>query len=147
MDTRIAGSLRPKNQEDFEILQRVEHSISIAEAMNEPLWLGDKYHRAIYVNPVYEKISGYSLAECIGQSSDFCFDEKSKQTIAEHHRLRKQGMASQYEATMISKTGKEIPLLISGAPTSTGGTIGIFINLSKVKKLEEQSRITEQIVK
>lgn len=147
MNTRVAGSLRPKNQEDFEILRRVDHAISIAEAMNEPLWLGDRYHRTIYVNPVYEKTSGYSLAECIGKPSDFCFDEKSKQTIAEHHKLRKEGMASQYEATMVSKSGEKIPLLISGAPTATGGTIGIFINLSKVKKLEEKSRITEQIVK
>lgn len=128
------------------IVQKVAHSISIAEAMNEPLWIGDKNHRTLYVNPVYEKVSGYSLQECLGKPSDFCFDEESKRRIAQHHLLRKKNMASQYEATMISKTGDRIPLLISGAPTSEGGTIGIFINLTKVKEMARQEKVGKLIL-
>jgi PAS domain S-box-containing protein len=139
--------VNPKKEEDRKILDQVIHSIGIAEAMQEPLWLGDKNHRTIYVNPVYEKISGYSLKECIGQSSDFCFDEKSKRIIAEHHKKRKKGSSSQYEATILSKTGKKTPVLVSGAPTSTGGTIGIFIDLTQQKKLAADKKLAEQIVK
>jgi PAS domain S-box-containing protein len=129
------------------IIDKVQHAINIADAMNQCLWLGNEKHETIYVNSVYEKTSGYSLKECLGQQSDFCFDEESKQRIKEHHRLRKKGAGSQYEATMVSKSGKNTPLLISGAPTDSGGTIGIFINMSKVKKLREQKRISDQIIR
>ena len=137
----------PKKPEDRAILERVAHSISIAEALNECLWLGDKYHRTIYINPVYEKTSGYSLREAIGRPADFCFDEATKKTIAEHHKLRAKGISSQYEGIMVSKSGKKVPLLISGAPTTTGGTIGIFINLTRVKKLARQEKIAQQILR
>ncbi len=144
---RPHAAIVPKNKEDREILETVSHSISIAEAMNSCLWLGDKNHKTIYINPVYEKLSGYTLAEAIGQPADFCFDEKSKRTIAENHKLRGKGIASQYEATMVSKTGKRTPLLVSGAPTTTGGTIGIFLDLTKMKQLQRHERIWQLIIK
>lgn len=143
LSTKIQA-LRP---EDREMINKVAHSIGIAEAMNEPLWLGDKYHRTIYVNPVYEKLSGYSLEECIGKPADFCFDEESKRTISQHHKLRRKGVSSQYEATIVSKYGKKIPVLVSGAPTSTGGTIGIFINLTNIKKMAQKEKLAQLILK
>lgn len=143
----LLAKIRNLRPEDQQTIKDVAHSIGIAEAMNEPLWLGDREHRTIYVNPVYEKLTGYSLEECIGQSADFCFDEESKKIIAEHHKLRKKGVASQYEGTILSKDGKKVPVLISGAPTETGGTIGIFINLTQIKKLTEQGKVAQQVLK
>ena len=134
-------------QTDSEILKKVSHSINIAQAMGEPLWLGDENHLTIYVNPVYEKLSGYSLKECIGKPADFCFDEESKKTILKHHRIRAGGKPSQYEATVVSKVGKKIPVLVSGTPTSTGGTIGIFTNLTKIKKLSRLDKVAQQIIR
>lgn len=131
---------------DPDLLDKASLSIGIADAMNECLWFGDENHRTLYVNPVYEKTSGYSLKECIGQPADFCFDEESKKIIARHHKLRNRGVPSQYEATMVSKSGKKIPVLVSGAPTKTGGTIGIFINLTNIKKLIKQETLTRKIL-
>lgn len=125
----------------------VAHSISIAQAMNECLWLGDENNNTIYVNPVLEKLSGYSLEEWLGKPADFCFDERNKKIIADHHRLRKKGASSQYEATLISKSGKKVPLLISGAPTGAGGTIGILVNLTKVKKLTREKVLSDEIIR
>lgn len=144
---RLHENLLPKNLDDRDILNKVHHSLNIADAMGGCLWLGDKYHRTLYVNSVYEKLSGYSLEECIGQQSDFCFDEESKKVIAEQHKLRKKGISSSYEATMVSKSGKRIPLLISGSPTLTGGTIGIFLDLTNVKRLDRQDKISQQVLK
>lgn len=144
---KYISKIQPKNRDDFEIIKTVKHSIDIADAMGEPLWLGDRNHNGIYVNPTYEKLTGYSLEECIGKPSDFCFDEESKKTIAKHHKLRSNGESSQYEATIISKSGKKIPILVNGAPTSTGGTIGIFINLTEKKKLVAQGKIAQQILR
>lgn len=136
--------IKKKYQDDIE---KASHSVSIAEAMNECLWLGDENHNTIYVNPVYERTSGYSLQECIGKPADFCFDEESKKIIASHHRLRKKGSSSQYEATIITKDGKKVPVLVSGAPTESGGTIGIFINLTKIKKLTREKLLSDEIIR
>ena len=146
MEIREHAKILSRSSIDPDILDKASLSIGIADAMNECLWLGDENHRTLYVNPVYEQTSGYSLQECLGRPSDFCFDEKSKKTIARHHELRKEGVPSQYEATMVSKTGKRIPVLVSGAPTKTGGTIGIFINLTKIKELSKKETLTRKIL-
>lgn len=115
--------------------------------MNECFWVGDKNHKTLYVNPVFEKLSGYTLEECIGKDCTSFFDEDGKRIINQHHGLRLSGKSSQYEANMVTKTGKLIPLLISGGPTKGGGTMGIFTNLSKLKKLSRQEKVTRQILK
>lgn len=122
------------------------NSLNVAEAMNECLWVGDKEHKTVYVNPMFEKISEYSLKECLGQDCGYFFDAKGKKIIESHHQLRPKGIASQYEATMVSKTGKKIPLLISGAPTGKDGTIGVFTNLTKIKKLAIQERYLKEVI-
>ncbi len=128
-------------------LEELVRTMNIATTMNECLWIGDKKHKTLYVNPVFEKLSGYTLQECIGQDCVFFFDEEGKKAIEEHHRLRKSGKSSQYEANMVTKTGEKIPLLISGSPTKIGGTIGIFTNLTMIKQLEKQERVARQIIK
>jgi len=134
-------------EEKDKYLKEFVLSINIAETMNECLWAGDKNHKTIYVNPMFEKLSEYSLEECLGKDCVFFFDEEGKRIIEEHHKLRVKGISSQYEAVMISKTGKRIPLLISGAPAKAGGTMGIFTNLSQLKKLEEEWKFSQQIIK
>lgn len=136
-----------KTSIDIESIEQLVLSSNIAKNMNECLWVGDRNHRTIYVNPVFEKLSGYSLKEAIGKDCTFFFDKKGQDTIKKHHNIRKVGQSSQYEANLVSRNGKKSPLLISGAPTKEGGTIGIFTNLSKLKKLRQQEQIADHIVK
>lgn len=133
-----------KKQRDA--LEGVVRSMNIATTMNECLWVGDANHKTLYVNPIFEKLSGFSLEECIGRDCVSFFDEEGKRTIEDHHKLRPKGISSQYEANMVSRNGEVIPLLISGAPTKSGGTIGIFTNLTQLKKLSEKDRLSSQII-
>ncbi|MDA1060389.1 MAG: PAS domain-containing protein [bacterium] len=139
-------SIKLERPQDREILEKVSHSIGMAQALSEPLWLGDEKHRTIYVNPVWENLTGYKLEEYIGKPADYCFTEKSKKMIADQHKLRKKGLSSKYEATMINKSGEKIPVLISGSPTSAGGTIGLWIDLRKNKKLVQEEHKTDNAV-
>lgn len=133
-------------KKDQKILEEIVQSTNIALAMNECLWLGNKDHVTLYVNPAFEKTSGYSLDECVGKDCVFFFDEEGKKTITHHHSLREKGISSQYEASMLTKDGKHVPLLISGAPIGNGGTMGIFTNLTKVKELAQQEKLTRNII-
>lgn len=128
-------------------LEEIVRSTNIAKTMNECLWVGDREHKTLYINPVFEKLSGYSLGESVGKDCTFFFDEEGAKTINEAHKIRKHGHSSQYEATMVSKKGEKVPLLISGAPTKNGGTIGVFVNLKDIKNLEKEKRLAQQIVK
>jgi len=134
-------------QEDKEMIKKVAHSIGIAEAMGESFWLSDRNHRTIYVNPIFEKTTGYKASECIGKPADFYFDEESKEKIKKHRALREKGVGSKFEANIVTKSGSKIPVLISGAPTSEGGDLGIFMDLTKEKKLRNINRLAEQIIK
>ncbi len=130
-----------------EELEKQIHSLNILETMNECVWLGDKNHITVYVNPKFEEISGYKLAECIGKNCTYFFDKESKQKISEHHKLRISGESSQYEATLITKSNEKVPLLVSGAPTPKGGTIGIFTNLTQLKKLADKEKLSQEIIR
>lgn len=134
-------------REEVAVVNKYRHAIKLANALDYGFWIGDNAHKTLYTNGIYQKNTGYPLNESIGQPSDFCFDEESKRAIAEHHKLRKIGLSSKYEATYLTKKGKKVPVLIVGAPTETGGTYGMHLDLTKLKKLEQDEKITEQIIK
>lgn len=133
--------------EDIAMLFKYRHAIELANVMNHCFWIGNDLHKTIYSNKIYQKTTEYSLEECIGQPSDFCFTEESKRIIESHHKLRKIGASSKYEAEYITKSGKIIPMLVIGAPSETGGTYGMHIDLREIKNLDSQKRIFEQIIK
>lgn len=133
-------------QDDLKVLETVVGPTNIAHTMTESLWLGNREHKTIYVNPAFEKLTGYSLKEAVGKDYTEFFDEGTAKTFVKQHRLRAKGLSSQYEATLVTKKGKKVPLLISGAPTITGGTMGIFTNMTTIKKLTEQDKLAQQIV-
>lgn len=139
--------LKTKEKTLRKSLEKFVKSTNLANTMNECLWVGDKQHKTLYVNPIFEKLSGYTLEECVGKDCVFFFDEEGKNRISNHHKLRKLGKSSQYEANLVSKKGKLVPLLISGGPTKAGGTIGIFTNLTKIKKLYDQKKMSDQIIR
>ncbi|MBT3864477.1 PAS domain S-box protein [Candidatus Peregrinibacteria bacterium] len=112
----------------------------LVEHMNEGLWVGDENHNTTYVNPKFAEMAGLSKEECLKKDCFDFYDEDSVQDIQANHELRTKGTSSQYELTMMNKNGDKIPLLCSGTPIS-GGTLGIFTNLSLLKEKEQQ--ITE----
>jgi PAS domain S-box-containing protein len=134
-------------KEDVDAIMKVAPTVRIANAMGQCFWIGDNNHKTIYANKVYRELTEYTLEECIGKDSDFCFDEESKQMIAQHHTLRRKGVSSQYEATYQTKSGKKVPMLIIGAPHEFGGTYGMHINMTEIKELALNKQITDQIIR
>lgn len=140
----VKKKLKP---EEITILFKYRHALKLANVINHCFWIGDSNHKTVYTNKLYQKLTEYSLEECLGKPADFCFTEESKRTIESHHKLRKIGVSSQYEAEYLTKSGKTIPVLIIGAPSETGGTYGMHIDLREIKKMDSQKRIFEQIIK
>jgi PAS domain S-box-containing protein len=136
-----------KKLNSSKVFESLVQTYNIATAMHEALWVGDQDYKTIYVNPAFEKLTGYSYDECIGQDCAFWVDQEQEDQIDKHHGLRKSGVSSQYEANILSKSGKKIPVMVSGAPTENGGIIGIFTNLTQLKKLERQKKVAQLVLK
>ncbi len=110
----------------------------LVENMNEAVWMGDRHERTIYANPKFCKIMGYKLEEMIGRESYDFWTEESIQRVKEVNVTdRKAGVSSSYEGELLTKSGKEISVLVSGTPLPDGGTIGIITDLTAVKKAEK----------
>ncbi len=114
---------------------------NLVENMNEAVWMGNKEEQTLYANPKFCEITEYSLEEIIGKKSYEFWDEASKKRVKQENlEKRRKGISSSYEGTLISKSGKRIPVLLSGTPIE-GGTVGIMTDLTELKKKEEKEQI------
>lgn len=119
----------------------------LIENMNEGVWMGDKDERTVYANPKFCQMTEYALDEMIGRKSYEFWDRESRARVREVNMTkRKKGIASTYEGNLVSKSGKIIPVLLSGAPLADGGTIGFITDITDLKNKEEQARILESAV-
>jgi len=119
----------------------------LVEYMNEGLWMGDKQERTVYANPKFCKMTEYSLEEMLGRKSyDFWAPESAKMVKSVNLHKRKKGVSSQYEGNLITKSGKRIPVLLSGTPLPDGGTFGIMTDLTKLREKEKSERILNRAI-
>jgi len=127
-----------RNARLHEDLEQSEKTFrQLVEHMNEGLWVGDKKHNTVYVNPKFAEMAGLSHEECLKRDCFGFYDKESVKRIHEQHKIREKGVSSQYELTMIKSNGETIPILCSGAPIPDG-TVGIFTNLKFIKEKEKQ---------
>ncbi|MBI3619320.1 PAS domain S-box protein [Candidatus Peregrinibacteria bacterium] len=124
--------------------QKKQESIytRLVEHMNEAVWIIDAEHRAAYVNPKFCELVEYSFEELQGLDSYFLFDDESRERVRKIDRTqRKQGISSSYEAVLVTKSGRRVPVLMSGTPLPEGCSMGICLDLTQLRKKEEQERI------
>jgi len=116
----------------------------LVEHMNEAVWVGDRNEKTVYSNPKFCEITEYTLTEMLGRPSyDFWTPESAERVKAVNESDRKRGVSSSYEGELLTKSGRKIPVLLSGTPLPDGGTIGIMTDLREIKKKEEKMRVSE----
>ena len=117
----------------------------MADHMENGVWVADNKLNLIYVNSATCKLTGYTHEEIIGKNEFDIWDKKTVETVKKIVATdRKQGMASSYEGTIITKSGEKIPILSHGTPLPDGGTIVTVTDLREVKKKEEDLRKSEK---
>lgn len=111
----------------------------LVEHMSEAVWVGDRNERTVYANPKFCELLGYSLEEMLGRPSyDFWTPESARRVQEVNEKERKRGVSSAYEGDLLTKAGKQIPVLLNGTPLPDGGTIGIMTDLREIKKKEAE---------
>ncbi|MCP4670081.1 MAG: PAS domain S-box protein, partial [Desulfobacula sp.] len=94
--------------------------------------------RPVYVNKRMCDMSGYSTEELIGGDlTKFFSPENLEKVILNVEKVLK-GEKVKYDAEGVTKSGKEISVLISGLLLPNGDTIGIFSDITERKRAEEK---------
>jgi len=105
--------------------------------MNEGIVLADEKGKIVFVNPKFCEMTEYGEKELLGKLSTSLYDERTAKKIKVIDQTqRKRGLRSSYEGVLITKSGKEIPVLISGSPLEQGGTFGVITDLTEMKQKE-----------
>lgn len=118
----------------------------LVENMCEGVWVGDMEERTMYTNSAFQNMLGYSEKEFLEKTSYEYFDTGSQSILKQENEKRKYGIGSHYEATLVSKGGEHIPVLMHGVPFGNGGgTIAAITDLRTIKKLDRTEKILSSI--
>ena len=132
-----------KRYKDNLRIQKEKYSNIIAN-MNLGLIEVDNDDRIIMVNQSFCTISGYTEEELKGKiASKLLLHEDQENIVFTKNAQREKGISDSYEVKVRTKSGETRNWLISGAPSydvhgNISGTIGIHLDITERKKLEEK---------
>ncbi len=146
-DRRLMEAMAPtaaiaiENARLYQALREAkEFSESIVQGMTEGLLIEDEQGNITFVNPRTEDMLGYAPGELIGRHWTEIVPSGYHQQVSEELSKRPQGIASRYEAALLSKDGREIPVLISARPQFAAGqyigTLSVFTDITERKQME-----------
>lgn len=117
---------------------------TLVETMNDGLWVINERGETTYWNKRMGEILGYAPSEVIGRRVFSFFDEENQKKLKRELAKRPKGLASTYELEGITKNGKKVPVMVSGAPLfdDKGRHIGSF---AVVKDISEKKRYDEEL--
>ncbi|MCF2143203.1 MAG: PAS domain S-box protein [Candidatus Heimdallarchaeota archaeon] len=137
------------------LLLSEEQFQQLIETMSDGLAIDDHDGRFIYVNPRFCEMLGFRSEEIIGKKVIEFVAKKdvSKYINLSRKRLANEASSKSYEITWITKSGKELPTIVSPKMMNdtTGEIIGSFAvitDITKLKryegKLKEQQKLLQQ---
>jgi two-component system, cell cycle sensor histidine kinase and response regulator CckA len=115
------------------------------------VWQATPEGRTLYANPAtIELLELAGAEEILGRPHYEFFAEASLDEIRRQEALRPRGIASTYEAELVTATGRARHVLIAGAPVfdeegRLQSTMGTIVDLSDRKELEEQLRHSQKM--
>ncbi|MBT6069202.1 PAS domain S-box protein [Candidatus Peregrinibacteria bacterium] len=104
----------------------------LIENMNEAVWLRSSDGALEFANKHFCKLIGYDFEEVRGDTNMIYWDDSSKEKVRAEQEKRKHGVSSVYQATVCSKSGELIPVLVSASSTIDGGSFGILTDLRDI---------------
>jgi PAS domain S-box-containing protein len=115
----------------------------IVENMIDGFGIINKDGILTYVNKRLAEMLEYSVEELIGKSAISLFNEENKKKLMIELKKREKGEPSKYELEFTTKTGKQLPTLISATPLFDSnqnhiGSYAVIEDISEIKKLEQK---------
>ncbi len=128
---------------DSEALEESETRYQmLVETMNDGLVIDDADGNLVYTNDAFCKMIGYTPTELLGNPWIELTKGMDSESLATKIVERKSGKSESYELNWTSKTGEEIPTIISATPYIDRdgkfvGTFAVVTEISAQKNAEE----------
>jgi PAS domain S-box-containing protein len=122
---------------------------TLLETAMEGIVTGDPDENITFANRAFADMLGYREDELIGMNLRRLVDEDGFKTIRRQTETRKKGKTSRYELVMYRKDGEPRVFQVSASPLwnedgSFAGTIGICLDITERKQMEEALRSSEE---
>lgn len=143
MVLEILKDITERKKLDQELKKSEEKYRNLVEKMNDGLGVIDSLGRITFSNKRFAEMLEYRTGELVGKEVFSLFNEENKKVLKRELAKREGGESSVYEIEFTSKTGKQVPTIISATPLldEKGNHIGSFAvvtDISERKKLERQ---------
>ena len=120
----------------------------LVEDMAEGLAVGNADGILTYVNSRIVETLEYSPEEMLGKSAIAFVAEESMDLVKEEAKRQRKGIGGRFELVLTSKTGKKVPVMVSGKPLFKDGkyigSVGTFVDITERKRVEEALRQSEK---
>ncbi len=118
-----------------------DFALQVLNNMGQGLTVTNKDGKFEYVNPAYASMLGRTPDEILGKTPADFTAEYSQELIKEMKSQRVHGLTTTYESTLIHKSSREVPTLITGVPRwkdhETNGAISVVTDLTQQKDAEK----------
>ncbi len=143
------NDITERKKSQFALQRSEEKYRNMIENMNMGLLEIDLKGRIVYVNLILCQMLEYEEEELIGKNASETLIATTPYTASQHVKdvihKRQKGIADTYQVLLEKKSKDKMWVLVSGAPMYDNkrefiGTIGIILDISRQKQLEEDLR-------
>jgi PAS domain S-box-containing protein len=118
---------------------------NILKTTAQGFWLTDQDDNIMEVNKAMCKILGLGKEEIVGSNFFEFLDEKNREIVRKQNRMRKKGIHSLYEISLIRADGQQVPCLMNASPLfdkdgNVVGSFGMTTNIAERKQMEDELR-------
>ncbi|MGH8677167.1 MAG: PAS domain S-box protein, partial [Burkholderiales bacterium] len=123
-------------------LEESEHRFrQLAETAGEGIWIMDTHSQISFVNARICEMLGYRPEEMIGRYTLDFIDQAWHEPAQKQLELRRKGVSSRYELSLLRKDGTPLWTLISASPVmnpdgSYAGGLAMFTDISDLKSAQ-----------
>ncbi|MFQ6087991.1 MAG: PAS domain S-box protein [Candidatus Methanofastidiosia archaeon] len=137
-----------ENARFYERLKELkEFNEKIIQTMDEGILIENSKGLITFVNKRTCEMLSYSEKELVGKRWSKIVPKEFIPKMEEETKKRPKGIRSQYEAAILSKDGKKIPIIVTATPLFENGNfkgvLSVFTDIGERKKLEDEIRNTK----
>ncbi len=117
---------------------------TILKTTAQGFWLNDPDDNMMEVNEAMCEILGLAKEDVIGRNFFNFLDEENKEIVRQQNLMRKKGIHSLYEISIMRSDGQQIPCLMNASPLldkdgNVVGSFGMTTNIAERKQMEQET--------
>jgi PAS domain S-box-containing protein len=133
-----------KKKAEEAIRESRERLDTILKTTAQGFWLNDPDDNMMEVNEAMCEILGLAKEEVIGSNFFNFLDEENKEIVRQQNLMRKKGIHSMYEISLMRSDGQQVPCLMNASPLldkdgNVVGSFGMTTKIAERKKMEEET--------